>query len=135
MKFLLKLFLPFVLVFAPGLSFANDNFRDVGYFKDGEKNRLFTVELAGNIDPAMARSYANKKMNTDGQVTAVYFYDYGSRIPADGITNARSLFHANTTLYDTPGLSKWVYAYMKGMDGRVSFVDCRAKPSSDLCRR
>jgi hypothetical protein len=73
-------------------------------------------------------------MNTSGRMTAAYYYKKGSVIPADGVTLAGNVLRANTILYDTPGLSKWDYAYMLGFKGTYRFVNCKNNPDDDLCR-
>ena len=117
------------------LSYPQDGFRQVGYLKDSAKNRIFTIAFEAGVNKSMIYAFAKNRMSTPGQMTAVYFYPEGSKIPADGITLARSLFHANKVLYDMPKLSKWRYAYMKGFNGSELFVDCKKTPKNDLCRK
>lgn len=110
-----------------------NSFRQVGYFKDSAKNRIFTIEMKGNINKSQAYAFAKSKPNTIGRVTAVYFYLTGSVIPADGVTRARNIFKANDVLYDTKGLSNWNFAYMKRLNGSEEFVDC-VEYENNLCR-
>lgn len=112
----------------------SNNFREVGYFKAANKDRIFSVQMIGSVTAAEAKAYAKRKMNTPGRMTAVYFYPSGSIIPADGLTLANNLYAANTVMYDMPGLSKWRYAYMKYRNGKEEFVDCREPNNSGLCR-
>ena len=112
----------------------SNNFREVGYFKATNKDRIFSIEIIGNVTAAEANAYARRKMNTPGKMTAVYFYPSGSVIPASGLTQAVNLFQANNLLYEGKGLSKWRYAYMKYRNGSEVFVDCVSSPGSDLCR-
>ena len=66
---------------------------------------------------------------------AAYFYPEGSTIPEDGVTLANSMLKANDVLYETPGLSKWGYAYMRNFKGSSEFVDCKQQQTNDLCRK
>jgi hypothetical protein len=111
------------------------DFREVGYFKDNAKNRVFTIAYKPDTTEHEIRAYAEGLMYTSGQMTAAYFYPEGGLIPADGITLAGSVFEANDVLYESPGLSKWRYAYMKGFRGTSEFVDCERDPDNDLCRK
>ena len=81
------------------------------------------------------RSYAVSRPNTPGQMTAVFFYPEGSLIPADGVTRARSIWEVNRVLYETPGLSPWRYAWMKGHAGHVVFGNCQKQQKHSLCRQ
>ncbi|MBW8034199.1 MAG: hypothetical protein FVQ79_00595 [Planctomycetes bacterium] len=110
-------------------------FQQSGYFKDGLRNRIFSVKMTGEVNESEVLSFARDRPNTKGQITAVYFYPKGSAIPADGITMAGSVFRANDMLYEMAGLSKWRYAYMKNLNGSETFIDCIDKPTHDLCRR
>jgi hypothetical protein len=114
---------------------ADSNLRQVGYFKGKAKNRVFTIEMKAPISKSGALKFAKSKPNTPSQVTAVYFYPAGSTIPADGVTLAKNFFQVNSVLYDTQGLSKWRFAYMKYFNGADSFVDCKESPTNDLCRQ
>jgi len=116
-------------------SYAQDYLRQVGYLKDGSRNRIFTFEYKKGTPISTIRSFAQNLINTQGQITAAYFYREGSRIPADGVTLAGSVFRANNVLYDMQGLSKWRYAYMEGFNGSAQFVDCKKTPKNDLCRK
>jgi len=114
---------------------AQHFFRQVGYLKDGSRNRIFTIAFKKSTPKSSIQTFATQRMNTPGQITAVYFYPEGSTIPADGVTLAGSVFQANKVLYNVKGLSKWRYAYMKGFNGSENFVDCKKTPTNDLCRK
>ncbi|ACL71502.1 hypothetical protein Tgr7_0404 [Thioalkalivibrio sulfidiphilus HL-EbGr7] len=124
---------PLCLLLAASVAWASD-FRIKGYFKDRATNRIFTIEYRGDPGADQARRYAEQRPYAAGQMTAVYFYPAGSRMPVDGITRAKNLFDANRILYDVPGLAAWRYAYMRGFDGRSQFVDCLESAGHDLCR-
>jgi len=134
MTFLIALVFSVIFLFHTE-SYAQDSIRQVGYLKDGSRNRIFTFEFRKGTPSATIRSFAKNLINTQGQITAAYFYKKGSRIPADGVTLAGSVFRANNVLYDIQGLSKWRYAYMKGFNGSAQFVDCKKTPTNDLCRK
>lgn len=110
-------------------------FRQAGYMQASNMDRVFTVEMRGDVDANAARRHAQAKPNTPGRMTSVYFYPRGAKIPADGITRSENVFAANKVLYETAGLSKWRYAYMLHRNGRAEFVDCQAEPGNDLCRK
>jgi ribosomal protein L32 len=111
------------------------DFRQVGYFKGDNRDRIFSIEMRSDVPPHVALAHARQQPNTSGQMTAVYFYTRGSLIPADGLTLAKGVFSANDVLYEIPGLSKWRFAYMKWRNGTEGFVDCQAEPAADLCRQ
>lgn len=110
-------------------------FRQVGYLKDSAKNRVFTIAYTAGTTDQEVRSHAKRLMHTQGRMMAAYFYPEGSSIPADGVTLAGSVFKANDVLFETPGLSKWRYAYMRHFRGTSEFVDCEKTPDSALCRK
>lgn len=112
-----------------------ENFREVGYLKDNTKNRIFTIAYKPDTSEQEIRAHAESLMYTQGQMTAAYFYPEESLIPADGVTLAGSVFEANDVLYETPGLSKWRYAYMRGINGTSEFVDCEQDSGNDLCKK
>ena len=109
-----------------------------GYFKHN-CNRIKTVEMiVKSIDDTTrekALNYGRTSMNTTGRLTAIYFYASGSSIPNDQLTLANNVFSANDILYEGKNYSAWVYAYMKGINGKEIFVDCTAKPEDFLCRQ
>ena len=113
-------------------------FKIHGYFKHN-RHRIKTVEMIVKaIDDTTrekALNYGRKSMNTTGRLTAVYFYASGRSIPNDQLTLANNVFSANDILYEGKNYSAWVYAYMKGINGKEIFVDCMAKPEDFLCRQ
>jgi hypothetical protein len=110
-------------------------FEEIGYFKDGSKNRIYTIKYSSNALPHHVRAHAEKLMYTDGQMMAAYYYKEGSTIPADGVTLAASMIKASDVIYEAPGLSKWQFAFMKSFNGVVVFVDCIKDQNNDLCRK
>ena len=113
-------------------------FKIHGYFKHN-RHRIKTVEMiVKSIDDTTrekALNYGRKSMNTTGRLTAVYFYASGRSIPNDQLTLANNVFSANDILYEGKNYSAWVYAYMKGINGKEIFVDCMAEPEDFLCRQ
>ena len=111
--------------------------RQVGYFKSDTQVRIFTFAYLPGLGKTEIRAFAEKLMHTSGRPTFAYFYQdvEDAVIPADGVTLAGSLDAANNILYETPGLSKWRYAYLKAPRGNVSFVDCEETPEDGLCRQ
>lgn len=109
-------------------------FTQTGYFKQAE-NRIVSVTMAGNPGGSEAKNWGRNFAYTPGHFTAVYFFDPGSTVAADGLTEAKNVFTANNVLYDIPGLSKWHYAYMRSMNGTQKFIDCHKDTSSSLCRQ
>src|SRR5262245_15500282 len=101
--------------FAAGCSKESD-FRQVGYFKSGNNDRIMTVAFAPGAGPAEARAYAEKLPHTAGRMLAAYFYPEGAAAPADGVTLASSVISANEALA-APGAPEWVYAYMRAPAG------------------
>lgn len=61
--------------------------------------------------------------------------EIAAMIPRDGVTLGKSVFAVNHTLYDVPGLDRWRFAYLHGMDNGETFVDCDATPKDALCRQ
>ena len=140
-KFVVMVFAIFILI---GCSSAESKasesieFEIHGYFKHN-RHRIKTVEMiVKSIDDTMkgkALNYGRTSMNTIGRLTAIYFYASGSSIPNDQLTLANDVFSANDILYEGKNYSAWVYAYMKGINGKELFVDCMAKPKHVLCRQ
>lgn len=109
-------------------------FSQTGYFKQSE-NRIVSVTMSGDPGAAAAKRWGRNFAYTPGHFTAVYFFNAGSKVPADGITMAKDVFAANHVLYDVRGLSKWHYAYMHSIKGIQEFSDCHKDPNSSLCRQ
>lgn len=114
---------------------VRDPFKELGYFKDDGRNRIFTISYAPGASRDAMRKYASNLPYTERRMTAAYFYPEGSVIPRDGITLAPSIFDANRVLYEMKGLSAWTAVYMRGLNGVERFIDCQSKPSDGLCRR
>ncbi len=132
----LKRSIPLFMVVMCLLSSCSDSsFRQVGYFKDRARNRIFTIAYKTDTPRSEIRAHAEKLMYTHGQLMASYFYPEGSLIPADGVTLARTIHKANEVLYETPGLSTWRYAFMRYLNGTAEFVDCQENPGHDLCSK
>lgn len=112
---------------------AEPGFQVKGYFKSDANDRIFSVVLPPEFTPEQVQEFARDRPYTAGQMTAVYFYDAGaSAVPADGLTQARSVPHANAVL-DLAGLSAWRFVYMRWRNGEAEFVDC-TRQGHDLCR-
>lgn len=124
-----------VVGYSDGASNSQSAFRQVGYMKDNAKNRIFTIAYKPGATEQEVRSHAERLTHTQGQMMAAYYYPEGSVIPADGVTLADSVFKANDVLFETLGLDKWRYAYMRHFIGTSEFVDCEKKPDNDLCRK
>ena len=133
--FLVLLLSVTVAACSDGSSSDQENFTEVGYLKDNAKNRILTISYKLGTSEDEIRAHAEGLMYTSGQMMAAYFYPEESIIPADGVTLAGSVSEANDVLYETPGLSKWRYAYMRYFDGTSEFVDCEQDPDNDLCRK
>lgn len=106
----------------------------VGYFKSSTNDRVISCRMNAGAMAEDVRAFAEDRPYTPGQMTAVYCYEQGAIIPADGLTLAETLIEANEVL-DTPGLSAWRFAFMRYLNGASKFVDCEATPTDDLCRQ
>ncbi len=122
-------------IFTITCAYAGESIQRVGYLKDKGKNRIFTLSFNKGVTEQEIRKNAENLPNTTGRITAAYYYIEGSLIPADGVTLAGTVFKANDILYETPGLSKWQYAYMLGFKGEPQFVNCIKNPNNELCRQ
>ncbi len=123
------------LIILTNLAYGSGSIERIGYLKDNGKNRIFTLSFNNAVTESEIRKHAENLPNTSGRITAAYFYLEGSQIPADGLTLAGTVFKANNMLYETPGLSKWHYAFMLGFKGVPQFVNCIKDPKNDLCRQ
>jgi hypothetical protein len=113
-------------------SAATPSISQKGFFQDDRRNRVFTLEMPPGMTAAQAQAHAQSLPYTQGQVTGAYFYRPGSQMPIDGVTLARNFLVA-TEVLDTPGLSRYAYAYVRGFNGNATFADCEANPKDDLC--
>ena len=111
-------------------------FKQKGYFKDSDRNRIVSVELLkSQYSRSEVIKWAERTPNTTGRITQVYFYQRGGVIPSDGLTlDATSVWNAQEMLYEMRGLSKWRYAYVTMINGSTQFIECEADPSNDFCR-
>ena len=103
-----------------------------GYFQDSRRNRVFTLEMPAGMTSEQARAHAENLPYTQGQVTGAYYYRPGAQLPIDGVTLAND-FLAATQVLDTPGLSRFSFAYVRGFNGQAAFADCETTPKNDLC--
>ena len=110
------------------------DFHQVGYFKDDSKNHILTVRIPVTATKDQVEQYAKDQTNKEGHPASLYFFEDGSMIPVDGIMRAESLLAVNELLYNTDGLSKWRFAFMRKQNGSTRMVDCAKYPESDLCR-
>lgn len=122
-------------IFTFTCAYAEGPIDRVGYFKDSNKNRIFTHSYKPGTTEQEIKAHAEKLMHTDWRMTVGYYYIEGSVIPADGITQARNIDHANAILYNMRGLSKWQYSYLISFKGKRGFVNCQKDPSDGLCRQ
>ena len=123
------------VIFTTTCVYAGESIERVGYLKDKGKNRIFTLSFKSGVTEQEIRKHAQNLPNTSHRMTAAYYYIKGSAIPADGVTLAGTVLKANNMLYETPGLSKWQYAFMLGFKGIPQFVNCIKDPKNDLCRQ
>lgn len=124
-----------LVIFMTTFAYAGGSIERVGYLKDKNKNRIFTLSFKKGVTEQEIRKHAENLPNTSNRMTVAYYYIEGSTIPADGVTLAGTVFKANRVLYETPGLSKWQYAFMLGFKGVPQFVNCIKDPKNDLCRQ
>ena len=115
------------------LACGESAFEQVGYFKDGARNRVSTVTYdASSVSEEQIREYAVRQMNTRGQVTAVYLYPRGgARPPAGRLTQAANLFRANEIIAGGPQPR---YAFMRYLNGNTEFVSCVENRGHSLCQ-
>mgnify|MGYP001819841133 FL=1 len=109
-------------------------FQQLGYFADGGKSHIFAVKIPVTVTKDQVEQYARDQTSKTGQSAALYFFEDGSEIPADEISQAENLFDMNNILYNKDGLSKWRFAFMRKLNGTTRMVDCTKYPQSDLCR-
>jgi hypothetical protein len=124
-----------LVIFITTLAYAGGSIEQVGYLKDKGQNRIFTFLFKKGVTEQEIKKHSKNLPNTSHRMTAAYYYMEGSAIPADGVTLAGTVFKANNVLYETPGLSKWQYAFMLGFKGIPQFVNCIKDPRNDLCRQ
>lgn len=116
-----------VLVTVAAAIFAtNANGADqLGYFKGGDRSRVFVYRLAPDEDEQDARRVASRLMHTVGRITASYFFDPDVDVPGDVVTMAPDFGAVNSFLYESPRVPAWRYAYAHAVDGSEAFIDCR----------
>ncbi|MDH3903152.1 MAG: hypothetical protein OES90_08025 [Xanthomonadales bacterium] len=124
-----------------GTSFASigklgsvTDFHEVGYFKDESKNHILTVRIPVTATKGQVEQYAKDQTKNAGHSASLYFFEDGSMIPVNGIMQAESLPAVNELLYNTDGINKWRFAFMRKPNGSTRMVDCSKYPESDLCR-
>ena len=119
-----------LLVSLTALAAASGAFEEIGYFKDARRNRIFTVTVAAETPEADIKNFAAKKMNTKGQLTAVYFYLKAENNPGARVTTAGSVSEANSILDTAP---QYDYVFMRYLNGATEFANCREAPDAGLC--
>jgi DNA-directed RNA polymerase subunit RPC12/RpoP len=110
-------------------------FRELGYFKDANNHRLFTLQIADDVTPEQARAHAERLPNTANRFMAAYFYPEGSTVPADVVSSGTDFIAVSDMLHEEPGMPPWRFVFIRSMvGGPPQFVDCRDAPDKDLCR-
>ena len=109
-------------------------FHQVGYFKDDSESHVLTVRIPVTATRDQVERYAKEQTNKAGQPASLYFFEDGSVIPIYGMMQAENLLAVNDLLYNTDGLNKWRFAFMRKPNGSTRMVDCAKYPESDLCR-
>ena len=110
---------------------GNNGIVEEGYFKDSNKNRIFTFSFESDVSIDEIKKHAKSQMNTSGSLTACYYYLKGSTFPRSGISTASNLYVANTLIEMYAERIK--FAYLKNQVGSYTFVDCTEDPTNDLC--
>lgn len=91
-------FLLVLILFASSCGGGNSEprkFNELGYFKDSNKARVYTVSYTPNTTEAEIKEYGSGKMHTLGAVTVTYFYPADTpNIPNDIVTFADSALWA-----------------------------------------
>tara|TARA_Y100001963_G_scaffold90230_1_gene124457 strand:+ start:151 stop:516 length:366 start_codon:yes stop_codon:yes gene_type:complete len=109
----------------------NGGISQEGYFKSDMRDRIFTFSILPTTTETQILAHAKKQMNTSGKLTGCYYFPQNARIPRDGITLAKSLYHANEVINDfASGID---YAFLRRGDGNYWFVNCIENPNDDLC--
>ena len=112
----------------------SDKFENRVYFKSDVRDRIFVYQAKTIVSEPEALQFAQSKMHTQGQMTAVYIYDPGAIAPGNSLNSENSLFRVNDILYKSKHIDSWRYAYMKGRNGLVVFVDRKRDKNHSLCR-
>ena len=110
------------------------SFHQVGYFKHDSRHHILTVRIPATATREQVEQYARDQTEQTRQQSSFYFFEDGSAIPVDRISRADNLLAVNDLLYNTEGLSKWRFAFMRKSNGSTRMVDCAKYPESDLCR-
>lgn len=110
------------------------SFHQVGYFKDDSRHHVLAVRIPATATREQVEQYARDQTNETRQQASLYFFEDGSAIPVDKISRADNLLAVNDLLYNTDGLNKWRFAFMRKSNGSTRMVDCAKYPESDLCR-
>ena len=115
-------------------SFANNfPFKQVGYFKDGKKNRIYTFKLEAAISQRQILEFSRFKPNTPGQLTSIYYYSANANPPADEVTFAKNVFTANEVISNSS--DPWQFVYITYINGNDELINCNQTPSHLLCIR
>lgn len=112
------------------------NIRRIAFYEDFQQNRVMTFEFDAGTPTEEVREHAEALPRADDRLLAAYYYPQGSRsLSADDLKRSRGALHANDILYDTPGLDRWHYAFMRPFVGEAKFIDCTETPDDVLCRK
>lgn len=106
--------------------------RQVGYFKDSLRNRVFILQFDEPATAEQALELAKHQLNTAGQITMVYIYaDYAN--PIDRVTLAKDYWSATQTMHEPP-VPGWQWRYVISPVGDSTFTDCVRAPRDGECR-
>lgn len=121
---------------SPEMSEEAGSIRRIAFYEDFQNNRVMTFEFVAGTSTEEIREHAEALPRTDGRLLAGYYYPEGSRsLSSEELKRSRGALHANDILYDTPGLDRWHYAFMRPFVGEARFTDCTESPDDVLCRK
>jgi len=102
-----------------------NKFDQTSYVKTSARDRIQTYSFdfySTSIEDV--KRHALKSTNTDGQMTAVYYFHQNDRQPQSGFSTFTNIFAANDFLYSSNLIDDWKYAYLHSRNGDRIFVDC-----------
>lgn len=110
----------------------NETTRQISYFKDDTRNRVYLVEMLQPLTPDQLIDIGSAKMNSDGHRTIVFFFKAGSAPDGDPISALPSFGDVMGKM-TTPELSGYAFRYDKMPTGAEELLACTPAAEGPSC--
>lgn len=110
-----------------------DPFKQIGYFKGDNRNRVFLIQATEPVTEDQIAEYAKGLMNTAGRFTMAFIYADPNAEMTDPVTAAPDYMAAIDRMYQSR-LAPWDYRTVVDATGAFSIRNCRIHYAEPECK-